>query len=337
MNKSITHLKAPLFVWWDITYKCNLRCKQCYSNSGNLSVDELTFEEIKKIINQLKQMKVFYVYFLGGEPFLKENFIEITKYCHKAGLQVIVNTNGWFLDENLVKKIKEADIRHVRVSIDGATSTTHDLIRGTQGSFEKAVQAIQLLQEYKIPIVSITPTLMQENFLEVSPIIDLALKYNVSEIQFVQLCSTGRGTQANPLSIVQLNQLNLLLTQKKKEHAKQFHINATPGLLEENCWPCWNANPENHIAMLGCQAGRSSLNIGADGLVMPCLLDRRVVGNLRKQSLKQIWNTAPRLIQLRTINKACAGCQYQDICSQECPLSINATTDQLRKSYVERR
>lgn len=334
MSRFVTYLRSPLFVWWDITYRCNLRCKQCYSNSGKFSVHELNIREVKEIIKQLKEMKVFYIYFLGGEPFLRKDFLEIARYCYEVEIPVMVNSNGWFIDEDMAKKIKEANIHHVRVSIDGATSTTHDSIRGVGGSFKRAIQAIKLLKRHEIPIVSVSPTIMQENFSEVPLIIDLAFRYGASEIQFVQLCSVGRGKQVDPLSVAQLNQLKLILTQKKKDYAEKIRVEATPGLLEEQCSLCWNVDPEKHIVMLGCQAGRSAMNIGADGLVMPCLLDRRIVGNLREQSLKQIWESAPKFVESRTVRDICTTCQYQNICSQECPVQEKTLADRIRKAYL---
>jgi len=279
-------------------------------------------------------MKVFYIYFLGGEPFLRKDFLEIAKYCYSMEIPVMVNSNGWFIDEDTAKRIKESNIHHVRVSIDGATPDTHDSIRGVRGSFKRAIRAIELLKKYEIAVVSVSPTIMQENFSEVPSIIDLASKYGASEIQFVQLCSVGRGKQVNPLSIAQLNQLKLILNQKKKDYEEKIRVEATPGLLEEKCSLCWNANPEKHIVMFGCQAGRSAMNIGADGLVMPCLLDRRTVGNLRKQSLKQIWESAPKFVESRTVSDICVTCQHQNICSQECPIQGKTLADQIRKVYL---
>ncbi|MFH1551440.1 MAG: radical SAM protein [bacterium] len=332
MDRTITYLRAPLFVWWDITYRCNLNCKQCYSNSGSYSTNELDTEEVKGITDQLKEMNVFYIYFLGGEPFIRKDFLEIIRYCDKVGITVMINTNGWFINEKIIKEIKNANVAYIRVSIDGANAQTHDMIRGVKGSFDRAVYAIDLLKKHEIPIVGISPTAMQENFNEIESIIDLAFKHKVFEIQVVQLCSTGRGKQANPLSIEQLDQLKSILSRKKKEYVGNFRVEATPGLLREESLVSWQANPNQHIPMFGCQAGRSALNIGADGLVMYCLLHREVAGDLRKQSLKQIWEESPLFIKKRTIKDDCLGCQYQNICSQECPLE--ETPNWIRKSYL---
>lgn len=336
MNEIITYLRAPLFVWWDITYQCNLNCKHCYSDSGSFSarkpVHELDTEEVKNVIDQLKEMKVFYIYFLGGEPFLRKDFLEIVRYCDKAEISVMVNTNGWFIDDSVAREIKKANVAHVRVSIDGANSYTHDMIRGVEGSFDRAIRAVKLLKEYKIPTVSISPTAMQENFSEIASIVDLAFEHKVSEIQIVQLCSTGRGKRKSLLSIEQLDELRFILHKKREDYMSYFRVGTTPGLLKEEISSCWQVNPDQHVAMLGCQAGRSAINIGADGLIMHCLLDREVVGDLRKQSLKQTWEKAPMLIEKRLVKDNCVGCHYQNICSQECPLE--KTPNQIKKSYL---
>lgn len=334
MNKTVSYLRSPLFVWWDITYKCNLRCKHCYSNSGYSANNELTIDEVKRILEQLSEMNVFYIYFLGGEPFYRKDFLEIAKYCQEINMSIMVNTNGWFINYELASKIKEIGIEHVRVSIDGVTPATHDKIRGVKGSFQKAILAITNLKKAGIPVVGITPTVMKENFFEVPSIIDLAFKYGASEIQLVQLCSTGRGKQVEPLSFEQLRQLRAIVTKKKEEYFDQLQVSATPGILEE-CLNC-TLKQGNKPAMIGCLAGRGALGISPEGLVMPCLLDRKVIGNLRKISFKKIWEETPQIIERRTVKGVCLTCQFRDICSRECPIETQSKIIEIiRENYVK--
>ena len=335
MNKLVTYLRAPLFVWWDITYQCNLHCKHCYSDSGSPAENELTTSEVKGILNQLAEMKVFYIYFLGGEPFLRRDFLEIAKYCQEINLSVMVNTNGWFIDYEMARKIKEAGIHHIRVSIDGATPETHDRIREVKGSFQKALQALEVLKQVEIPVIGISPTIMKENFSEASSIIDLAFQYKVSEIQLVQLCSTGRGRRIESISLNQLKQLQLAVAKKKDEYFGKLQVSATPGILKE-CLSC-TIGQGNKPAMIGCLAGRGAVNISPEGLVMPCLLDRKLIGDFRRESFSKIWEDAPEIIKRRTVNGVCLDCQYQDICSRECPLEITSETiKKIREHYVKK-
>jgi len=335
MDKIVTYLRAPLFVWWDITYQCNLRCKHCYSNSGLPANNELATDEVRKIIDQLVEMKVFYIYFLGGEPFIRKDFLEIADHCRELGMSVMVNTNGWFIDYDLARKIKKVGIHHIRVSIDGATAATHDRIRGVKGSFQKALSAIEALKKVEVPVIGISPTVMKENFSEAPLIIDLAFKHGVSEIQLVQLCSTGRGKQVKSISIEQLKHLRRTVAKKKEEYFNRLEVGATPGILEE-CLSC-TLKQGNRPTMIGCLAGRGALNISPEGLTMPCLLDRKVIGNLRQISFKEIWEKAPEILKRRIVKGVCLTCEYQDICSRECPVEIKSERiEMIRECFIEK-
>lgn len=142
---SVKYLSAPIFTWWDITKVCNLHCKQCYSNSGRPSKNELTTSEVFSIIDQLATNRVFYIYFLGGEPLLRYDFFEILRKCREKDIITMMSTNGWFVDKKNTEKLLNSGIHTVRVSIDGATADVHDKIRGVKGSFEKALKALSIL------------------------------------------------------------------------------------------------------------------------------------------------------------------------------------------------
>ena len=193
------HLSSPTFVWWDITSTCNLRCRHCYSNSGASLHDELTTEEVKHILDQLAIMNVFYVYILGGEPLLRKDFMDILGYCRSLNIEVMVSSNGWFITADLACTLARLGIRHVRVSIDGATAKTHDAIRGVNGSFDRAVAAVRNLKRAGVPVVGISPTLMKENVHEAEMLIELAHDLQVDELQFVQVCAVGRAKQISVL------------------------------------------------------------------------------------------------------------------------------------------
>ena len=315
-------LSAPIFIWWDITYACNLHCKQCYSNSGRPAIDELSTEEVRAILRQLSEMEVFYVYYLGGEPFIRPDFIEIAAYTISLGLPIVVSTNGWLIDDKKAHEIKQSGIQHVRVSIDGAIAETHDSIRGRRGSFERALSAIQSLKQAGIPKVGMVPTIMQDNFHEVEAMVDLAIENNVDEMQLVQLCGTGRGKTANSLTLSQLQRLRQIAARKQDEVRACLHLYATEGILKSRCQDCY-LNRQSTPLMMGCTAGRTSVALSPEGKVMPCLLDRQPAGDLREQTLNQIWRDSPQLTDRRTIKDKCLECGYSEICARECPLEQN--------------
>lgn len=85
-EQHIRYLSAPIFVWWDITKVCNFKCKQCYSNAGRKERRELNTSEVFDILEQLALARVFYIYFLGGEPLLRKDFLGILSKCQELGI-----------------------------------------------------------------------------------------------------------------------------------------------------------------------------------------------------------------------------------------------------------
>ena len=89
-------------------------------------------------------MQVFQVNFGGGEPFLRDDFLEILRYAHDRGITTCVSTNGTLLDDALVDALLEMAPVYLQVSLDGACAETNDAIRG-RGTFERILAGIELL------------------------------------------------------------------------------------------------------------------------------------------------------------------------------------------------
>jgi radical SAM protein with 4Fe4S-binding SPASM domain len=318
MKKLARFLKSPIFVWWDITRACNLNCKQCYSASGKPAPDELSFREVLNIIDQLRKLEIFYIYFLGGEPLMRENIFDIFAYCSQKEIYTMMSTNGWFVDTETAQKLRKTGIRHVRVSLDGATADVHDSIRGVPGSFDRAVEALENLKKAGIPMIGVSPTLMVDNFHQVGEIIDLSIEKGAGEIQVVQLCKTGRGRYLPNLTVDQIQYAREEVKKRISKYANH-NISATEGIMDKKCRSC----VEKKIAtpsLIGCVGARSCAAINFRGVVSPCILYRKKSGDLRKDSFKKIWDTSPLFLKMREVKGVCHGCDFSDLCVRECIL-----------------
>ena len=104
------HLSAPLTVLWDITYACNLKCKHCLTSAGDRLKDELSLEEVKEIIDQIVDMKVFNICFLGGEPLMRNDFLEILEYATKSNIGITFSTNGSLINNEVIRKLERLKV-----------------------------------------------------------------------------------------------------------------------------------------------------------------------------------------------------------------------------------
>ncbi|MCX7177087.1 MAG: radical SAM protein [Proteobacteria bacterium] len=330
-SSTSSFLRAPLSVWWDITGICNLKCKQCYSSSGKALADELSTTEVFKIIDDLASMRVFYIHFLGGEPFARKDFLKILEHCQLLGIVVMISSNGWFFNDKLVHEVVRLGVRHVRVSIDGSCEATHDEIRGVSGSFNRAVTAVKLLKRAGLPLVGIGPTIMKENFAETEALIDLAASLGADEIQLDQICKVGRGTSVEELDTEEHLSLTSLINDKTDQYGESLLISAPEGTWERKpflgCVKSGTVFPD----IMGCGAGRTCLAIAANGKVRACLFYRDYeVGDLKQTRFQDIWKGKgnPRVDWLRKVKDGCLGCIYETNCSGPCPMqAINSSTD----------
>ena len=95
-------LSAPCEVALEITGRCNLNCKYCFSDKCN---KDMHLSDVKKVLDQVDNMNVFEVCISGGEPFLHPNILEIFDYCSKKKFNVSIVTNGTLLDEKTIKEL----------------------------------------------------------------------------------------------------------------------------------------------------------------------------------------------------------------------------------------
>jgi sulfatase maturation enzyme AslB (radical SAM superfamily) len=167
-------LSAPLFVIWEITGACNLRCKHCLSDAGKKAPDELNTQEVKDLIDVLEKMKVFYVNFSGGEPLVRPDIFEILEYASQKKMGIDLLTNGSLITQEVIDRFENTNIFHVQVSLDGIGGN-HDDFRGIDGAFERSIEAIRLLRKANYG-VSISSAVTKQNIDEIPKIIDLAVE-----------------------------------------------------------------------------------------------------------------------------------------------------------------
>lgn len=328
---------APFLVVWNFTYKCNLNCKHCYSNSGNISKNELSTEEAIKVVDQLADFGVTSLAFSGGEPLMRKDFFEVAGHAVDAGLYVSLATNGTLLTEENVRKLKEIGIHYVEVSVDGANAKTHDYFRGKNGAFEQTLQGLKNCMNKNIcTCIAITGT--KNNLKEVPAVLEMAEEMGIDRFTLFNFVPTGRGKDivaADP-SPQEREELLRLFNEKLSENHKIAILSTTPQLARV-ALQCHSPTQEDLIMPLahmeatkinkrakaladfigGCGAGRFYCAISPEGDVQPCVFMPLVVGNLKTEKLADIWFTSQVFKDLRdrqNLKGRCSKCEYKYVC-----------------------
>ena len=144
----LTGKPTPVCVIFQITKHCNLHCVYCYANKEALKdVPDLTYEEFTGLVDQIYTLGGRWIRFLGGEPLMRNDIGKMIRYANDKGMMTEMNTNGYFM-EGKTNNLRELD--SLVISIDG-TKETNDKCRG-QGSYDKAINAIELAKNIGIPM-----------------------------------------------------------------------------------------------------------------------------------------------------------------------------------------
>jgi len=303
-------LRAPVNVTWEITFQCNLRCAHCLSDSGAREVSELSFLECRKLIDQLTAMQVFQVNIGGGEPFIREDFLDLLDYSHEKGLVTCVSTNGLLMDDKLASRLSKLKMLYLQVSLDGSTAEINDQIRG-KGSYVKIMQAVEALARHRVPF-SINTVLTMLNFHQLDTLRALAKEYG-ADLRVSRFRPSGRGkTSKQALG-------------PSKEQLESFAewLAANDLVRTGDSFFCLTSENRRNKGLDMCGAAKMTCCISPVGDVFPCAFLQEVsfkAGNVRTDRFRDIWNNSPVFKQLRSLNiETCKTCQRFEYCRGGCP------------------
>ena len=280
-------LGAPLYVAWQVTNECNLACLHCIEESGPGKAfrDELDEEQIFDVLEQFMDLEIPYLSFSGGEPMVHPLFFEMVEYvCSRDG-QLKIETNGHYLTPENCERLRELGVKAVQVSLDGATRSTFNRMR-VRGDFDRATEGVRNLRAAGVPIeVNYSPTCF--NVHEIGTAIDLAYELGAYSFYTGRTMYTGNAVKAwHKLALTdeQYAEFFDTLNKKTEEYRGRMRVHFHEmGLLEELRYRL------KHPAAL--------LIVLPNGLVKLINALPFVCGDLRRQSLLEIWSNFQRAWQ----------------------------------------
>jgi len=323
--QSHSYLTQPARIQWEVTSRCNLNCKQCYINSSAFAKKkELTTVQAKKVIDELKAMNVLWVEIQGGEPFMRQDILEIIKYAKEQSLNLKILTNGTLLTRQTTKilaTLLDKKVDSLQISLDGSTAKANDAIRG-KGSFKMIIRGIKNCLFDKL-FFSINSTLMNDNILDIRNIYKLLGKIgDVPKYTFFTLMKVGRGQK---LDFTPETGLDLAIELKKLE--KKYNKPKVFGFLGYiQHLPDYSAAIQElykkKVKFINRNtAAISSLDIDSNGDIYPSSylqFNELKAGNILNRSLSDIWETKKwdslRYFSSNVYGK-CAICDRKDYCN----------------------
>ena len=264
-------------VYLELTRACNLKCIHCLNNSGIKQKDELTKEDLLKLIKNFSSLGVQEIRFTGGEPLLFNGIYDLIKFATEEGICTSLGTNGTLITKEVAKKLKESGLKKVVVSIDG-NKKTHDKIRGKK-NYQKAMNGLKYLKQNDIN-VRVNSVIMKSNM---DDVIKLAKKMSRKKITIFirRFISSGRGKELEN-NMLNKKDYDYVRNKLQKELTKKTYVNGHYLRNDEG------VNPRIKLPFVirGCKAGQRAITILPNGDINLCgflaAQDFPKVGNIKE-------------------------------------------------------
>ncbi|HEY3361280.1 MAG TPA: radical SAM protein [Methanosarcina sp.] len=319
---------------WELTLKCNMKCKHCGSMAGKARENELTVDECLDVAEQLVNLGCKKVTFIGGEVFLYRGWKTIARKLSDNGLDVNIITNGFLLGDEQIAQIKYAKLTNVGISLDGMENN-HNTMRNVSNSFEKVMKSFEILNKEGISLAVVT-SLVDSNFGDLWPMYDLLVEKDVKiwQIQIVTPMGNMAGKKDGLLEPAKVPLITRFIREKRNEQKIRIYAGDDIGYFDENELYLRN-RPGVICAWSGCQAGLRAVGIDSVGNIKGCeslYSDEFIEGNLRAESLSEIWckegNFAyNRNFDVSMLTGSCKDCDKGAICRGGCRGACYFTTD----------
>jgi heme b synthase len=344
-----THSKAEVdkresqlrIVAWEVTRSCNLSCVHCRASSEpGPYAGELNTGKAIELIDQIKQVGNPVVILTGGEPLLRNDVFSLAAYGTKKGLRMVMGSNGTLITRDVASRISDSGIKRVSISLDGATSESHDSFRQVKGAFDMALKGIRNLKEHGVEF-QINTTITRYNLSEAEAVLDLSVRLGAAAHHVFLLVPTGRGKEilSQGLSAQEYEETLRGFYERKSSVSLEFKATCAPQyyriMTQESQVKGERKARTNHgldAITRGCLAGISYCFISHEGIVQPCGYLEMNAGDLRKATLRDIWSNSSIFLNLRDFSKykgKCGRCEYIAVCGGCRARAYEATGDYL--------
>ena len=177
----------PLYVKIKLNYGCNLKCEMCkhWRVTRERPLSMLRFGQL---LEELAQLGCRKIHLTGGEPLLRPQVPNLTAQATALGMRVNMTTNGTLITKPLAKRLVEAGLRGVNVSVDSPDRRMHDQVRGEAGAWKRTTRAISYLRRYahkgKLEI-RINTVVSRSNYAGLTALPDLAASLGADGIHLI--------------------------------------------------------------------------------------------------------------------------------------------------------
>ncbi len=322
-------------VVWALTKACNLKCVHCYASATREPApDELTDDQGRAMLDDLKNFNVPAVLFSGGEPLVRKSALDMIGYARSIGLRCTLSTNGLLIDDHVADRLAETGLQYVGISIDGVEAR-HDKLRGQKGAFVETWKAIDRCRSRGIK-VGVRFTVHALNEADLENVFDLCDEHNIDRLCVYHLAYSGRGENMQKVDLSSQETrwvMDRIIARVKhnQETGRNLEL-LTVSNHADAAYVIWTLEQTDpaRAALLrkrlaGTGGNRSGQNIAAidpqGGVHYDQFSWHYTCGNVKQTPFSKIWTDAsdPRLAILRDrkqhLPARCQACRFVDLCN----------------------
>jgi len=301
----------PLLGTLVVTYRCDLACDFCdLPRRGNRQT-ELGTEEMKGVLDGFSDLGVLGVGITGGEPLLRKDTLEIARHGADLGMLMHLNTNGTFVTPDVARAVADSGISSVNISLDGPDASTHDRIRGRDGSFARVLRAAARLcavpkRRFR---VAITCALGEDNADQFEPLLDRARDLGVDRVGFI------------PIHDFPANRVAPTAEPASAAARRLFDRSSRDPLLDNSraYLGMFESAFRGEKRPIPCSAPRTSIVVDCYGAVYPCVPLNTVNQEVGRGDVREVWRSET-YARVRESLKGCRACFWN--CHTEMDLAL---------------
>jgi radical SAM protein with 4Fe4S-binding SPASM domain len=304
--------KSPTAITLQVTDRCNYECVHCYQQHDQ-KPDELSFDEIKRILGEVAEAGVLFLVLVGGEFFMRRDADDILQLAHDLGFAIRLKTTGHHVTDKRADFLTTVRPLEVDLSVYAAGKHAHEEVTRSPGSWERTLAAARRLIARRIPVVLRCPV-MQSNSGEIDALRALAKEMG-ADISFDPKITAREDATLEPTMLrMDGPTLRTFYETSMGTHLEEVFAGFDP---EHGTRHGVEVNPGEGTP---CGAARRTVAIDPLGKVWPCSVLPLPAGDLRTQSFQEIWTGSPTLAEVRGLTWAslseCNRCEVRKYCSR---------------------
>ena len=319
----------PALAVWELTLACDHRCLHCGPRAGKARPDELTTEEALTLVDELAELGVGEVVLIGGEAYLRNDFVLVIRRIRERGMACTLTTGGLGLTRKRAEAMVEAGVQGINVSIDGMEAT-HDHVRNRQGSWKRAIAALRHARAAGARI-SVNTQLNQRSRHELLQLLPHLAEAGISAWQLQITCPHGNAVEnadlvLQPYMFLELFEALDVVADQCRERGIVLWPGNNLGYFGPNEYKLRKHQKRQSGHFTGCHAGHRTISIESNGMIKNCPSlggAENTGGSWREHSLAELWAKAPQLryFRERTVDDLwgyCRECYYAEACMGGC-------------------